>query len=72
MSELEIKKEFVKIVKLVKDPYAVAFAQAGLLLSGTSLRVQVRYVLNNLQMWRGKEARKTKHKLKLELSKEWL
>lgn len=72
MSEVEIKKEFVKIVGAAKDPYAVAYAQAGLLLSGVSLRLQVRYVLNNLQTWRGEEARETKCRLKLGLREEGL
>ena len=46
--------------------YAQTYAQGGLNLDvkGETLKVQVLYVLNNLQYWRGDEARRCKKVLK--------
>jgi len=44
--------------------YAQAYAEAGLSMEGDSLRVQILYVLNNLQYWRGEVARRTKKELR--------
>lgn len=44
--------------------YAHTYAKAGLELKGKALKVQVLYVLSNLQGWRGDVARGTKAQLK--------
>lgn len=46
--------------------YAQTYAMAGLQMNmtGEELRVQLLYVLSNLQQWRGEEARATKQVLK--------
>lgn len=49
------------VLKSAKDPYAKAYADAGLGLSGAEeIQVQCLYILNNLASWRGDEARATK------------
>jgi len=44
--------------------YAQSYARAGLGMEGELLRVQILYVLNNLQYWRGKTAREVKKALR--------
>jgi len=44
--------------------YAQAYAKAGLGMEGDALRVQILYILNNLQHWRGKTAREVKKALR--------
>ena len=44
--------------------YGQTYAKAGLELKGEALKVQVLYVLNNLEQWRGEIARSTKAQLK--------
>ncbi len=62
-------KKFHKLCQVIlnqdKIPYAKAYAQTGQgLVSLESIKVQVLYILNNLQYWRGDLARQTKAALK--------
>ena len=52
------------VIKNANDPYAKAYATAGLAMAGKELKVQVLYVLSNLQYWRGSQAKEVKKKLK--------
>lgn len=44
--------------------YAQSYARAGIGMEGEMLAIQVSYVLNNIQYWRGDVARSTKTHLK--------
>ena len=44
--------------------YCVNYAQAGIGMSGHELHVQVLYVLNNMQYWRGADAKRVREVLK--------
>ena len=62
-------KEVLKQILLVESdtgflPYAKGYSRKALSMTGEALRIQVIYVLNNLQYWRGKEARAAKKILK--------
>ena len=43
--------------------YAQTYAQAGIGMEGETLRIQILYVLSNLQSWRGEQAREVKKEL---------
>ncbi len=66
--EQRVKNVFRVILTQKATPgfmeYAQAYAQAGLELEGEALKVQVMYVMCNLQYWRGDEARRCKKVLK--------
>ena len=44
--------------------YAATYASAGRGMQGEKLRVQILYVMSNLSMWRGEEAREVKEALR--------
>ena len=46
------------------DPYAKSYAMVARCLEGNMLRVQILYILSNLQYWRGERAREVKRVLK--------
>ena len=52
------------VIAEAKDENAKVYADAGGILTGKALKVQVLYVLCNLQYWRGETARFVKAKLK--------
>jgi hypothetical protein len=55
-----------KVLEDCKDPYARAYAQAGLLLTDEyECRVQCMYVLSNADKWTGDLAKSTKHTLRV-------
>ncbi len=62
--EDEIKGMLLVVIAEAKDENAKSYADAGATLTGKELKVQVLYVLNNLQYWRGETARYTKARLK--------
>lgn len=53
-----------RVLANAKDPYAKAYAKAGLGMTGEEARVQALYVMSNLHSWRGDVARETKAFLK--------
>ena len=65
----EVRQALDKVMKAPDTgytAYAQSYANAALQMEmiGEELRVQILYVLNNLQQWRGEEARATKQVLK--------
>ena len=67
-SESEIKDALRRVISEVPDTFyssvAKTYARTGLNQSGEELRVQLLYVLNNLQYWRGPTAKEVKEILK--------
>ena len=70
-SEVEIHEAFDDLItwfhanpKSNALDYAVAYAKAGVDMTGEELRVQVLYVLSNITHWRGDVARVTRATLK--------
>ena len=65
--EAEVKKALRKLL-LNKNQkvlnYAISYAELGCYMTGDSLRVQVLYVLNNMQYWRGDTAKEVRVTLK--------
>jgi hypothetical protein len=70
VTEKQVREVFRKIMTLPDTgytTYAKSYADAGLAGKGMTLeelKVQCLYVLNNLQQWRGEEAREAKRLLK--------
>jgi hypothetical protein len=63
----QLKNALEKVIKIKKNvgnnAYAIAYVQTVLWISNPSektMKCQVRYILSNLQYWRGEEARETK------------
>lgn len=55
----------IKTKKMTILDYAKSYAKAGLYMySADVISIQILYILNNLQYWRGEEARNTKKVLK--------
>lgn len=73
--EKQVKEVLKQILLIESDtgflPYAKGYSTKGLSLTGESLRIQVIYVLDNLQYWRGKEARAAKKILKSFIKEGW-
>jgi thymidylate kinase len=65
---IQLKEALQAVLNISKDtgftPYAKAYARAALEIipngSKEAMIIQVRYVLSNLQYWRGQDARDTK------------
>jgi hypothetical protein len=64
---IQLKEALEKILTIDarsgNNGYAIAYARTALAfpeMSNQSMKMQVRYVISNLQYWRGEEARETK------------
>ena len=61
-------KNALRLILAHKDQkslnYAVNYARMGLQLSGEGLRIQVLYILNNMQKWHGEVAKEVRKTLK--------
>lgn len=68
MDEKTIRENLQEIVDAAGTTkalnYAVAYAKAGLRMSGEELRVQVLYILGNITHWRGEQAKRIRQNLK--------
>lgn len=64
----EVMKAFQEVLDDCPNGFAKAYAKAGLgLTEREDVRVQILYVLNNTQQWRGDQAKRVKNTLRQNL-----
>ena len=64
-TEQDVHKAIKTIAQECKNPYALTYVKAAIMLdmTGEELRVQCLYILSNLTHWRGETARQVKEVL---------